>query len=132
MSSSGAQVPSVVDLLREGGLYPVPLPLGWKLVGEQGEDVPIPAVPGDPFHRILARGALLATELQPSQPAEAMMLRQCVLAGPPSETTLEQYAELVLDSLVQQGLGPRVVDKHVFSCALSQQPCAKLVIERGS
>lgn len=125
-------MPSRADLLANGGLYPVPVPLGWKLIGALGEDVAIPVVAGDPCHRILARGALLATEQNPGQPPEVMTLRQYKLPGPPSADILSQYAALVLGTLTKQGAAPRVVSQQVSRCALSERPCAKLVVQRTS
>jgi len=130
MRPSTSQAPSRAELLRDGGLYPIPVPLDWKLIGEHGEDVAIPAVPGDPIHRILARGALLATEIHPGTPPELMALRQSPFPGAPSSTILEQYVKQVLDGLTQQGVQPRLVSQQIVPCALSPQPCAKVVVER--
>jgi hypothetical protein len=131
-ADSGTPLPSRADLLREGGLYPIPVPLGWKLIGAHLEDVPIPSIPGDPFHRILSRGELLATEQNPGQPAEAMTFRRYPLPGPPSAGILGQYTALVLGILSKQGIAARVVSQQILRCALSgsQQPCAKLVVEK--
>ena len=129
-ADSGTAMPSRAGLLRDGGLYPIPVPLGWKLIGARGEDVAIPLVAGDPFHRILARGSLLATEQNPGQPPEVMTLRQYALPGPPSVAILSQYAALVLGTLTKQGTAPRVVGQQISNCALSNQACAKLVLER--
>lgn len=132
MPSPNAQLPSRAELLRNGGLYPVPVPLNWKLIGTDGEDVRIPTVEGSAFHRILARGALLATETHPGNPPEAMTLRRYSLSGAPSPDILEQYAKGLLDALTQQGLGPRIVSQQIVACRLSQEPCAKLVVQRES
>lgn len=75
MPSPSSPLPSRADLLRDGGLYPIPVPLSWKLIGADGEDVPIPLVEGSAFHRILARGALLATETRAGEPPETMLRR---------------------------------------------------------
>jgi hypothetical protein len=129
-AGDGVPRPSRTDFLRLGGLYPVPVPLGWKLIGARGEDVAIPVVAGDPFHRLLARGALLATEHDPGHPAEVMTLRKYALPSPPSGDILEKYTELVLATLTKQGVAPRVASQQISRCALSQLPCAKLVVER--
>jgi hypothetical protein len=47
---------------RELGPYPLILPLDWILIGPQGEAEPIPHLEGVVVHRILIRGALVATE----------------------------------------------------------------------
>ncbi len=129
-ASHGTSRPSRANLLRLGGLYPVPVPLGWKLIGANGEDVTIPVVAGDPFHRILARGALLATEHDPGHPAEAMTLRKYALPSPPSADILEKYTQMVLATLTKQGVSQRVASQRISTCALSHLPCAKLVVER--
>ena len=127
-----AKSPSRADLLKDGGFYPVPVPLGWKLSGSEGEDVVIPVVSGHPFHRILARGALLATEAHPGQPRELMTLRHYKLPEAPSEAVLRQYSELVLAPLVDLGVEPSVASSGICSCRLSERPCAKLIVERAS
>jgi hypothetical protein len=43
--SACVPTPSRAELLEDGGLYPVVVPLGWKLIGQAGEDLAIPAVP---------------------------------------------------------------------------------------
>src|SRR5262245_12137991 len=131
MSSPRTELPSHAELLRDGGLYPIPVPLGWKLIGSNGEDIAIPVVENGPFHRILARGALLATEAHPGQPPEAMTLRMFALSGPPSQPILDDYSRLVNDAASRQGLHPRIVSKQIIPSALSSEPCAKLVIEQG-
>src|SRR4051812_16931568 len=88
-ASATGSPPSRTDLLKTGGLYPVSVPLGWKLIDEAGQDVAIPAVPGDPFHRILARGALLATEIRSGPQPEVMTLRQYALPAPLTPTILD-------------------------------------------
>src|SRR4051812_44322768 len=60
--------PSTAEVLAQGGIYPVTVPLGWKLVNEAGQPEDIPSVPGAPFHRIIAKGAILA---QPPGPTRA-------------------------------------------------------------
>lgn len=131
MSSTNDSVPSRSDLLRQGGLYPIPIPHTWKLIGSQGEDIAIPPVAGHPFHRILARGALLAMEKEPTGPAEAMTLRQIALPSELSATLLQSYVLQVVESLAQQGLAPRVLDQRVAICRLSATPAAKVVLERN-
>jgi hypothetical protein len=106
------------------------VPLGWKLIGPQLQDEVIPRVPGDPFHRILARGELLATEQDPGHPPEAMMFRRYPLPGPPSAGILGQYVAGVFDTLTKQGVAARAVTQVILRCALSQHPCAKLVVEK--
>lgn len=129
-----ATPPSRAELLRFGGFYPIPVPLTWKLIGTDGEDVAIPPIEGSPFHRILARGALLATETSPGSPPEAMTLSESLFPyhGAPSAALLERYTETLISELSRQRLAPRVVSQQVFSCAVSQQACAKLVIERNA
>jgi hypothetical protein len=131
MSPPNAETPSHADLLREGGLYPIPVPLSWKLIGANGEDVLFPTVEGAFCHRILARGALLATETRPGSPPEAMTLRQYSLSGVPSTDVLEKYAKPLVDSLAQQGLRPRIVSQQTVRRVLGEQACAKLVVERN-
>jgi hypothetical protein len=131
-SSRASDLPSRDDLLRSGGLFPIPLPLGWKLIDEAGKEVPLPAVPGDPFHRILARGALLATEAEPGRLSEAMTLRRYALPGAVSPAMVDQYVRFVLDHLAKQGVAPRLVSQQVADCALSDEPCGKIVFDRAS
>lgn len=132
MSSVERSVSSRAELHWDGGLYPVPVPLGWKLIGPDSGEVPMPRGAGDPHHLVLARGALLATERVPGRPPEAMMLRRFALSGPPSARILPSYANLVVQGLMMQGLVARVVTQEIAPCALSPHPCAKLVFERAS
>src|SRR5262245_9764531 len=57
-------LPSRADMLKDGGLYPIPIPLGWKMIDEDARAIDIPEVPGDPFHRVLGKGSLMATEAE--------------------------------------------------------------------
>jgi hypothetical protein len=120
------------DPQRDVGLYPVPLPLGWKLIGAKGEDVPIPAVANAPFHRIHAQGGLLATESRQGNPPELMMLRPYPLPGPPSNEILEKYTKSVLDAGKKQDFRPQVVAEQIAPCAYSDEPCIKLVVQRSA
>jgi hypothetical protein len=122
--------PSRADLLKEGGLYPVVVPLGWKLIGPAGEDVAIPPVPGHPFHRILARGALLATEAARTDQPELMTARRYALPGPVTPEILDRYAAVIVETLAKQGLEPRVDEKRIGICALSAEPCGRVVVSR--
>lgn len=124
-------LPLHADLLEKGGLFPIPVPRGWKLIGADGQDEAIPNVPTDPFHKLLARGALLATESHAGNPPEAMTLRRYAFPGAPS-ASLQTYATLVLNALRDQGLGARVLRQESLACALTPGPCAKLVVERIS
>jgi len=121
--------PSRAELLEHGGVYPVVVPLGWKLIGSAGEDVPIPPVPGAPFHRILAQGALLATEEARTEQAEMMMVRHFPLPAPITNM-LDRYADAVMGTLAKQGLNPRLDEKRIGTCTLSDEPCAKVVVSR--
>jgi hypothetical protein len=131
MPASTNPLPSRADLLKDGGLYPIPIPRGWKLIGADGEDIAIPDLPSDPFHKVLARGALLATEIQPSNLPEAMTLRQYGFAGAPAEN-LQAYATTVLNAMRAQQLGARVLRQESLPCALTSAPCAKWLIEHIS
>jgi hypothetical protein len=122
--------PSRADLLKEGGLYPVIVPLGWKLIGSAGEDVAIPAVPGHACHRFLARGALLATEVERNAHPELMTVRQVRFVGPVTAEVLDRCAAVVVDALANQGVKPRVDDKRVGVCALSSEACGRIAIRR--
>jgi hypothetical protein len=128
--SSTHSLPSREDLLKAGGLYPIPVPHGWKLINTEGEDEAIPLLPGEPFHRILARGPLLATEVNGGERPEVMTLRRYAF-GEATAATLQMYATLVLNGLRTQGLGGRVVRQEVVACALTVQPCAKLQVRRA-
>jgi hypothetical protein len=123
--------PSRADLLKQGGIYPVVIPLGWKLVGPAGEDIDIPAVPGQPFHRVLAQGAIMAVEPELTGQPEAMTVRRFSLPGSISPEILDRYASDVLQELAKKGLTPTVAEKRVGICALSDEPCGRLVIDRG-
>jgi hypothetical protein len=131
MPAPNHSLPSRADLLKNGGLYPIPVPRGWKLIDTEGEDVALPVIPSDPFHKVLARGALLATEIQPGGLPEAMTLRQYAFAGAPAGS-LQAYATLILNGLRGQQLGARVLRQESLACALTPGPCAKLVVERIS
>lgn len=122
---------SRTGLRKIAGLYPIPLPNGWKLIDTEGEDFAIPDTPDEPFHKILARGALLATELQPGEPPEVMTLRQYAFSGAPADN-LRTYATLILNGLRGQQLGARVLRQESLACALTPGPCAKLVVQRIS
>jgi hypothetical protein len=124
--------PSRADLLKNGGIYPVIVPLGWKLVGPAGEDIAIQAVPGHPVHRILAQGALLATEESHDAQREMMTVRPYPLPGPVTPDILDRYTKLVLESLTKKGLKPRLEGRHFGICALSHEPCGKVVMSRMS
>ena len=125
-------LPSREELLRDGGLYPIPAPLEWKLIGAEGEDVAIPHVEGSPFHRILARGALLAAETEPQQPPELMTLRKLTLPSPLPSALLEQYSAQLRAHLSKNGIESRLIFQELAPCALTVERCAKLVLERRS
>jgi hypothetical protein len=122
--------PSRADLLKEGGIYPVVVPLGWKLIGPAGEDLAIQPVPGHPVHRILAQGALLATETARTEQPEVMTARRYALPGPVTPDILDRYVDVIVAALAKQGLKPRVEEKRVGICALSEEPCGKVVVSR--
>jgi hypothetical protein len=124
--------PSRADLLKEGGIYPVVVPLGWKLVGPAGEDIAIPPVPGQTFHRILAQGALLATEATRTEQAEMMTVRRYSLPGPITPDILDRYAGIILEALAKQRLTPVLDEKRIGICALSDEPCGRIVVSRRS
>jgi hypothetical protein len=122
--------PTRADLLNEGGIYAVVVPLGWKLVGKAGEDLAIPAVPGQPFHRILVHGALLATEVAHTERPEVMTVRRQALPGPVTVGGLSSYIEVIMGALATKGLDPRVDEKRIGSCALSEEPCGRAIVSR--
>jgi hypothetical protein len=122
--------PSRADLLKEGGIYPVVVPLGWKLIGPAGEDIAIQRVHGHPHHRILAQGALLATETARTEQPEVMTARRFALPGPVTPDILDRYSDAVVDALGKKGVKPRVDEKRIGICALSEEPCGKLVVSR--
>jgi hypothetical protein len=123
--------PSRADLLKQGGIYPVVVPLGWKLVGPAGEDIAIPPVPGQPFHRLLAKGALMAVEPALTEQPEVMTVRPYALPGSITPELLDRYTDLVVQALVKQGLRPRVAERRIGIGALSNEPCGRIVIDRG-
>ncbi len=125
-------VPSRADLLTAGGIYPVVVPLGWKLIGKEGADVGIPAVPGDPFHRITAKGALLATEAVRSDQPEVMTVRPFGSSDLFTSQGLDRYVEAVMVTLGERGLEPRLDEKRIGTCALGTGPCVKVVVSRMS
>lgn len=125
-----AEAASRADLLKDGGIYPVVVPLGWKIVGPSGEHEDIPAIPGHPFHRILGRGALLAVEAVRSDQPELMVLRQYGLRVPVTSAMLGRYADSVLHALSLKTLRPRVDEQRIGICALSSQPAGKVVVSR--
>ena len=124
-------LPSRADLLKDGGLYPIPVPLGWKVIDETGQEVDIPAVPGHPFHRILARGALLVTEGDRADQPEVMMLRPYPLPpGPITLGVLDRYVSIVTADLAKRGVALRLTARQITTCTLSNEPCAKVVVDR--
>jgi hypothetical protein len=116
-------------MLRSGGLYPIVVPLGWKLVGPEG-DVELPVLPGAPHHRIVTQQAVLATEATPSERPEAMMVRQHALAGPITRSVLKRYVDLVMEALTESGWEPRLDGTRIGICALSAEPCGRVVVNR--
>lgn len=125
--------PSRADLLKEGGIYPVVVPLGWNLVGPAGEDEAIPHIPGHPVHRILAKGALMAVEPEPaSQPEMMMVVRRYTLSGPITSDILDRYADSVFRALQKQGLEPHLNEKRVGICALSPKQSGRVVLRRDA
>lgn len=118
------------ELLDSGGLYPVVVPLDWKLIGAKGQDVTIPRVAGDPVHRILASGALLATEVTPKGPPEMMTFRQHGWSGALGQSVLSRYVEEVLDELAKQGLQPDLEEARIGNFIVSKEPSAKVVVNR--
>lgn len=122
--------PSRADLLKHGGIHPVVVPLGWKFIGPAGEDIEIQPVPGHPFHRILAQGALLATEAACAEQPEVMTTRRCAITGQITGEMLNRYADAIVVALAKQGLNPRVDEKRIGMCALSEEPCGKVVVSR--
>ena len=129
-TSPPSPFPSRADLLKDGGLNPIPVPLGWKLINTAGQEEEIPAIPEHPFHRILARGALLAMEGGHSDQRRVMMLRQYPLPGPLTPVLLDQYVTIVMGHLANSGFGPRLLTRRVTTCALSDEPCVKVVVDR--
>lgn len=97
-------------------------------------DEAIPIIEGSPFHRILARGALLATETVPGSPPEGMIFRraQPAYSAAPSTELLQSFASDVTAELAQHGLAPRLVSQQMFSCAVSAHACAKIIVERNA
>src|SRR4051812_46965275 len=91
--------PSTAQVLAQGGIYPVAVPLGWKLVNEAGKPEDIPSVAGDPFHKIIAIGAILA---QPPGPqvasSEAVMFTALHEPAPITQSTLDRYVETMTKS----------------------------------
>jgi hypothetical protein len=129
--SSGPQKPSRAELLESGGLYPVPLPLTWQLIGEDGEPTALPKEEGSSFHRLLAKGALLAVESGNRAEPGTMMLRQYSLSGPVTADFVARYGDAQLKALREQGLAPTVQTRGVSSSAFSAEPCLKLHLLRN-
>lgn len=88
-------LPSRAELLDAGGIYPVVVPLGWKLIDSDGNDEAIPELPGSPFHRILATGTLFATESERSDQSELMIVRHYSLPGLLTPAILDQYVGIL-------------------------------------
>lgn len=45
-------LPSIAEVLKDGGLYPIPIPLGWKMIEGDGQAIDFPEIPGAPFHAV--------------------------------------------------------------------------------
>jgi hypothetical protein len=125
-------LPSRADLLKDGGLFPIPVPLGWKLINAAGDEEEIPAVAGDPFHRILARGALLATEDGRTDQTELVALSQFPLPGPAVPALLDLYVKKLMGHLIDSGFAPRLITRCITNCTLNDEPCVKVVVDRAA
>ena len=124
-------LPSRAELLSTGGLYPIPIPFGWKLVGPDGQDEEIPVASGTTFHRLLAKGALLAREVDSlTGHPEVMMLRHFALQGCVTSAVLEDYAKRTTAALVGQHLESRIGASTLVASPLSAERCGKLVVHR--
>ncbi|HWE96378.1 MAG TPA: hypothetical protein VG269_20615 [Tepidisphaeraceae bacterium] len=120
-------------MLKDGGVYPVPVPLGWKLIDQGGQEIEIQTVPGHPFHRILARGALLAVEGAGKDQPECIMFNQYSLPpGPLTTPILDRYVSIIMDRSAASGCAPKLTSARVTTCALSEEPCLKVVTNRTS
>jgi hypothetical protein len=122
--------PSREDLLKGGGLYPIVFPLGWKLVNTRGELEDVPALPGQPFHRVLVQGALMATSGASDSQGELLMVRWFPLDRS-IEAALDAYARTVAGQIAKQGIAAHVDEARVVTTKLSTAPCGKVVIHRA-
>jgi hypothetical protein len=120
--------PSRADLLADGGIYPVMIPLGWVFIDAEGQEEGIPAVPGAMVHRILAKGALMATERQSADEPEMVTVRKYNFQGPVNEAILNRYAEIVGAGLHRQGIASDLEVVGLMRCSLSEEPCGKLLV----
>jgi hypothetical protein len=117
---------SRAELLAAGGIYPVAVPLGWKLVDANGKPESIPAVAGDPFHRVLAKGALVASPAGSGEDSEAVMFTALHEPAPITRSLLESYAEEVVAAAKAKGFAPRIDEKTM----LDTPPRGRLVLAR--
>lgn len=120
--------PLRADLLASGGIYPVMIPLGWVFIDAEGQKEAIPLVPGTTVHRILAKGALMATESQSADEPEMMTVRQYDFQGPVNAAVLHRYAEIVGAGLKKQGIPSDLEVVGLMRCAVSEEPCGKLLV----
>ena len=122
--------PSRTELLADGGIYPFVLPLDWVFIGAKGERVAIPGGTQDSFHRILAKGALLATEADERPEPEVALVRQVAYA-PLSAKTFARYADDTVAALRSQKHEPQITESTMLqSSALSPQSIGKLSLKR--
>ena len=78
----------------------------------------------------MAKGALLATEGARTEQPEVMTVRHYALSGPVTPDILDGYADVITEALAKKGLKPRVDDKRIGICALSEEPCGRVVLSR--
>jgi hypothetical protein len=100
-------------------------------VNTRGELEDVPGLPGQPFHRVLVQGALMATSGVSDSQGELMMVRWFPLDRP-IEAALDAYARTVAAQLGRQGITARVDEARVTTSKLSTAPCGKVVIRRAS
>lgn len=118
----GKELPSRREVVSQGGIYPVAVPLGWKLVNESGHAEDIPAVPGDTFHKILAKGAILAQSPGPAgETSEVVMFTALHQPAPINQSMLDRYAEKMTNAA-----GKSVEEKVM----LTDPPRGRLVLVR--
>jgi hypothetical protein len=123
-------LPSRADMLKDGGLYPIPIPLGWKIIDEDARAIDIPEIPGDPFHRVLWKGGLLATEAEHTAEPEVIALDRHSFTDPLTPDSLGRYADYVMNLNREAGRIAHLTTQQIGKCMLSNEPCGKIVIER--
>lgn len=117
-------------VLEHGGIYPVVLPFGWRLIDAKGQPEEIPRLPNTAFSRILGAGALLATETGPPGRAESMMFASLHRAAPITREQLESYASSQLASLRLESPDAAITETRLFTYGARGDQAAKLAISR--